>query len=193
MSQNSKMLRTNLLFLSFIEKVYNEDPKKEITLKNYPKGSFLCKQDEQPYKIAIVKSGFAKCFYSEENGKDFILEFLGKGEIVGEIEALRTIKYLCNVEAVTDMQVYVFSISYFKSLLDSNHHFSRILLDELAERIINTSSRAAHQQLYTIKHGLSKLLDLQEKQEIKLSKTDMASYLGIEIRSLNRALKDLGY
>lgn len=193
MSQNSKMLRTNLLLLSFIEKMYNEDPKKEITLKNYPKGSFLCKQDEQPYKIAIVKSGFAKCFYSEENGKDFILEFLGKGEIVGEIEAIRTIKYLCNVEAVTDMQVYVFSISYFKSLLDSNHHFSRILLDELAERIINTSSRAAHQQLYTIKHGLSKLLDLQEKQGIKLSKTDMASYLGIEIRSLNRALKDLGY
>lgn len=193
MSQNSKMLRTNLLLLSFIEKMYNEDPKKEITLKNYPKGSFLCKQDEQPYKIAIVKSGFAKCFYSEENGKDFILEFLGKGEIVGEIEALRTMKYLCNVEAVTDMQVYVFSISYFKSLLDNNHHFSRILLDELAERIINTSSRAAHQQLYTIKHGLSKLLDLQEKQGIKLSKTDMASYLGIEIRSLNRALKDLGY
>lgn len=193
MSQNNKMLRTNLLLLSFIEKVYNEDPKKEITLRNYPKGSFLCKQDEHPYKIAIVKSGFAKCFYSEENGKDFILEFLGKGEIVGEIEALRTIKYLCNVEAVTDVQVYVFSTSYFRSLLDNNHQFGCILLEELAERIINTSSRAAHQQLNTLKYALSKLLDLQDKQGIKLSKTDMASYLGIEIRSLNRALKDLNY
>lgn len=193
MSQNNKMLRTNLLLLSFIEKACNEDPKKEVTLKDYPKGTFLCKQEEQPYKIAIIRSGFAKCFYSEENGKDFILEFLGKGEIVGEIEALRSIKYLCNVEAVTDVQVYVFSTSYFRSLLDNNHQFSRILLEELAERIINTSSRAAHQQLYTLKYGLSKLLDLQDKQGIKLSKTDMASYLGIEIRSLNRALKDLGY
>lgn len=193
MSQNSKMLRTNLLLLSFIEKAYNEDTNKGITLKDYPKGTFLCKQDEQSYKIAIVRSGFAKCFYSEENGKDFILEFLGKGEIIGEIEALRNIKYLCNVAAVTDVQAYVFSTSYFKSLLDDNHHFGRILLEELAERIINTSSRAAHQQLYTIKHGLSKLLDLQEKQGIKLSKADMASYLGIEIRSLNRALKSLDH
>ena len=186
MSQNCKMLRTNLLLLSFIEKAYNEDTNKGITLKDYPKG-------EQSYKIAIIRSGFAKCFYSEENGKDFILEFLGKGEIIGEIEALRNIKYLCNVAAVTDVQAYVFSTSYFKSLLDDNHHFGRILLEELAERIINTSSRAAHQQLYTIKHGLSKLLDLQEKQGIKLSKADMASYLGIEIRSLNRALKNLDH
>lgn len=193
MSQNSKMLRTNLLLLSFIEKAYNEDPKKGVTLKDYPKGTLLCKQDEQPYKIAIVRNGFAKCFYSEDNGKDFILEFLGKGEIIGEIEALRNIKCLCNVEAVTDVQVYVFSTSYFKSLLDNNHQFSRILLEELAERIINTSCRAAHQQLYTIKYGLSKLLDLQDKQGIKLSKTDMASYLGIEIRSLNRVLKELDH
>lgn len=193
MSQNSKMLRTNLQLLSFIEKAYYEDPKAGINLKDYPKGAFLCKQDEQPHKIAIIRNGFAKCFYSEENGKDFILEFLGKGEIVGEIEALRNIKCLCNVEAVSDVQVYVFSTSYFRSLLDNNLQFSRILLDELAERIINTSSRAAHQQLYTIKYGLSKLLDLQAKQEIKLSKTDMASYLGIEIRSLNRVLKELDH
>ncbi|WP_300703186.1 Crp/Fnr family transcriptional regulator [Bacteroides sp.] len=187
------MSRTNLLLLSFIEKAYNEDPKKGVTLKDYSKGTLLCKQDEQPYKIAIVRNGFAKCFYSEDNGKDFILEFLGKGEIIGEIEALRNIKCLCNVEAVTDVQVYVFSTSYFKSLLDNNHQFSRILLEELAERIINTSCRAAHQQLYTIKYGLSKLLDLQDKQGIKLSKTDMASYLGIEIRSLNRFLKELDH
>lgn len=185
------MLRTNILFLSFIEELYNESGQKNIILKSYSGGSLLCKQHEMSYKASIIKDGIVKSFNSEENGKDFIFEFLGKGEIIGEIEALRNIKCLCNVEAVSDTQVYTFHTSYFKSLLENNRPFTNMLLNELAERIINTSSRAAYQQLYTVKYGLSKLLELQGKQGLKLSKSDMASYLGIDIRSLNRALKEL--
>lgn len=184
------MLRTNFLFLSFIETLYAEDFQKEIILKSYPKGSLLCKQNEAHFKPSIIKEGFVKSFYSDENGKYFIFEFLGKGEIVGEIEALRQIKCLCNVEAVCDVQAYTFSVSFFKLLLNSNRQFSNLLLEELAERVINTSSRAAYQQLYTVKYGLSKLIKLQEKQGIHLSKSDMASFLGVDVRSLNRALKD---
>ncbi len=185
------MLRTNLQFLSFIEDIYLEYPQTEVLLKDYPQGSFLCKQGEWQYRVIVIKSGFVKCFTSEENGKDFIQEFMGKGEIIGEIEAIRNTKCLCNVEAVSNVQAYSFSTSFFKSLLDTNHLFNNLLLNELVERIACTSVRAAYQQLYTIKHGLSKLLDLQDKQGIKLSKADMASYLGIDIRSLNRALKEL--
>lgn len=186
------MLRTNLQFLSFVENLYNEHPQKDIILKDYSKGAFLCRQDERQYKVSVIRDGFVKCFYSEKNGKDFIFEFLGKGEIVGEIEALRGMECLCNVEAVIDVQVYTFSVSFFKSLLNDNRQFSNMLLDELAERVVNTSSRAAYQQLYTVKYGLSKLLALQVQQGLELSKADMASYLGIDIRSLNRALKALG-
>lgn len=184
------MLRTNLRFLSFIEDIYNEHPQTDILLKEYPKGSLLCRQDEWQYKVSVIKEGFVKCCHSEENGKDFIFEFLGKGEIVGELEAIRGVKCLCSVEAAIDVQAYTFSTSFFKSLLNESR-FSNILLDELAERMINTSNKAAYQQLYTVKYGLSKLLDLQNKQGIELSKADMASYLGVDIRSLNRALKEL--
>lgn len=184
------MLRTNLQFLSYIETIYRENPQGEIIRKDYPKGNFLCRQDERLYRISVIKEGLVKCFTSEENGKDFIQEFMGKGEIVGEIEALRDAECLCSVEAISDVQVYSFSAAFFRSLLEKDSRFSRLLLDELAERIVNTSARASYQQLYTIKHGLCKLLDLQEKQGIQLSKSDMASYLGIDIRSLNRALKE---
>lgn len=184
------MLRTNLRFLSFIEDAYKEHPQSEILLKDYPKGSLLCRQDEQPYKVSVIKEGFVKCCFSEDNGKDFIFEFLGKGEIVGELEAIRGTKCLCSVEAAVDVQAYTFSVSYFRSLLNDSR-FSKMLLDELAERIMNTSIKAAYQQLYTVKYGLARLLDLQDKQGIKLSKAEMASYLGVDVRSLNRALKEL--
>lgn len=185
------MLRTNTQFLAFIEKLYEEPGQQNISLKSYSKGTLLYRQDEASYKVSIVKDGFVKCFNSEENGKDFIFEFLGKGEIIGEIEALRGIKCLCNVEALSDVEVYTFPVSYFNFLQESSQPFSNMLLRELADRIFNTSSRAAFQQLYTIKYGLSQLLELQDKQGLKLSKADMASYLGVDIRSLNRALKEL--
>lgn len=184
------MLRTNIQLLAFIEKLYEEPGQQNISLRSYSKGALLYKQDEASYKVSILKDGLVKCFNSEENGKDFIFEFLGKGEIIGEIEALRGIKCLCNVEALSDVKVYTFPVSCFK-FLQENNQFSNMLLCELADRIVNTSSRAAFQQLYTIKYGLSKLLELQDKQGLQLSKADMASYLGVDIRSLNRALKEL--
>lgn len=57
--------------------------------------------------------------------------------------------------------------------------------------MINTSSRAVYQQLYPIKYALTKLLTIEKRQGLNLSKADMASYLGIDIRSLNRLLKEI--
>lgn len=117
---------------------------------------------------------------------------MGKGEIVGEIELIRNIPCLCNIEAMTDVIVYAISIPYFTSLLKNEIGLNNLLLEVFAERIVNTSSRASYQQLYTTEYTLAKLLELQSKQEIEISREDKAAYLGITIRSLNRALKSLG-
>lgn len=185
------MLRTNVHLLSYIEQLYKEQTSKDIILKEYPKGSFIFNQSEKSSKVIIIKEGFVKCFFSEENGKDFIVEFLGEGEIAGEIEAIRNIQCLCHIEALSDIQVYQFSANTFRLLMKQNSQFNQLLINELAERIINTSSRASLQQVYSIKNGLHKLITLQERQRLKISKADMAAYLGVDIRSLNRVLKTI--
>jgi CRP-like cAMP-binding protein len=76
-------------------------------------------------------------------------------------------------------------------LLEKELSFNKLLMDSFAERIINTSTRASFQQLHTVEHTLSKLLSLLREQQINISKEDMAAYLGITIRSLNRTLKKL--
>ncbi|MDH6355754.1 CRP-like cAMP-binding protein [Dysgonomonas sp. PH5-45] len=185
------MLRINIDFLSYIEQLYEEQDRKDITLKKYPKGEFIFEQTNRNNKVIIIKDGLVKCYFSEKNGKDFIFEFLGKGEIVGEIEAICVTPCLCNIETLSDVEAYSFSIAYFKSIINKDIEFNRLLIEELARRIMNTSTRASFQQLYSIKHAVSRLQQLQEKQNINLSKTDMAAYLGIDIRSLNRILKTL--
>jgi CRP-like cAMP-binding protein len=184
------MLRTNQSFLRYVQALYEQQERKEnIIVKQYAKGQKLFFQNEKSTKIMLVKEGITKCFFTEDNDKEYILEFLGKGEIIGEIEFVRKIACLCNIEAMTDVTVYAIAPHYFSELIKSDLKLNNLLLDVFAERIINTASRASYQQLYTIEYSLGKLLELQSKQEISISKEDMASYLGVTVRSLNRAFK----
>lgn len=186
------MLRTNQHFLDYIEQLYKAQRRKEdIVVRAFSKGEKILVQNENPSKVMLIKEGVTKCFFTEENDKEYIVEFLGKGEIVGELEFLRNIACLCNIEAITAVEVYALSIPYFAELVKKDLKLNNLLLDVYASRIVHTASRASYQQLYTTEHSLTKLLELQSKQKIELSKEDMAAYLGITIRSLNRAMRAL--
>jgi CRP-like cAMP-binding protein len=185
------MLRTNQPFLDYLEKLYeNQDHKENIVLKSFEKGEKILTQNEISTKIMLVKSGITKCYFVEENDKEYIVEFLGKGEIVGEIEVIKNVPCLCSIESITEVTVYSMTIPYFQSLIKNDLTLNNLLLDVFADRIFNTSSRASYQQLHTTEHTLSQLLDVKSK-EMKISKEDMAAYLGITVRSLNRAFKEL--
>ncbi|WP_029282877.1 Crp/Fnr family transcriptional regulator [Pedobacter sp. R20-19] len=183
------MLRTNLEFLSFIEKFYAENADSNILQKTFEPGHKIIQQGETISHVYLIKDGITKCFISEENGKDFIIEFLGKGEVMGELEALKKINCLCNVEAISEVMVYSIPDYRFFELIEKNTAFTKILLQELSTRIIQTSTRASYQQLYTLEYGLLKLQQLQHEAQITISKEDMAAYLGISVRSFNRTLK----
>ena len=185
------MLRTNQPFLDYLEKLYeNQNHKENIALKSFEKGEKILTQNEVSTKIMLIKSGITKCYFVEENDKEYIVEFLGKGEIIGEIEVIKNVPCLCSIEAITEVTVYSMTIPYFQSLIKNDLTLNNLLLDVFADRIFNTSSRASYQQLHTTEHTLSQLLEVKSK-EMKISKEDMAAYLGITVRSLNRAFKEL--
>lgn len=185
------MLRTNQPFLDYLEELYQKQSCKEnIVLKSYGKGEKILSQNESSTKIMLIRSGITKCYFVEENDKEYIVEFLGKGEIIGEIEVIKNVPCLCSIEAMTEVTVYAMSIPYFRNLLKNDLTLNNFLLDVFAERIVNTSSRASYQQLHTTEHTLSQLLELKSK-EMEISKEDMAAYLGITLRSLNRTLKEI--
>ena len=186
------MLRTNNVFLGYIEQLYAaQQRKEEILIKEFSEGQLLLQQGQKAAKVYLIKEGITKCFFDEDGDKGFIVEFLGKGEVLGDIEVIKNITCLCNIQALTPVQVYAISIPFIRSLLEKDLSFNKLLLEAYAERIINTSTRASFQQSHTVEDTLDKLLEIQKAQGLDISKEDMAAYLGITIRSLNRALKKL--
>jgi CRP-like cAMP-binding protein len=179
------MIRTNQALLSFIEQLPG------IQLQEYPAGHKLFRQDQKALHVYFLKSGIAKCYITENNGKDFILEFFGEGEVMGELEILRNSPVLSTVEAVTSLHVFKLDSGSFLHLLDTNKTFNRIIMEELATRVVHAAVRASYQQLYPVEYNLLKLLSLFTFQELPLSKQDLADYLAVSVRSLNRTLKQL--
>ena len=186
------MLRTNQSFLAYVSNLYEKQNRKEdIIVRSFEEGELLVSQNEEVNKVMLLREGIVKCSLTEKNGKEYILEFSGSGEIIGELESIREVKALCTIEALTAVKVYSISIPYFRKLLKEDIVFNGFLLNVFAERISNTSSRASYQQLYTVEESLNRLLELQSEQDIKISKENMAAYLGVSVRSLNRSLRNL--
>jgi len=185
------MLRTNPVFLSYIERLASGEQGKGITLKSFEPGTRFIKQGEHIRYVYIISDGITKAYRTEENGKDIIFEFLGKGEITGELEAIRKTTCLCNVETITPVTAYTIPRELFLQLMRNDAELNGMLLEELATRIDQTCIRASYQQVYPIEYGLLRLLMLQEEQQVFFSKKDMADYLAITIRSFNRTVKQL--
>lgn len=182
------MLRTNQPFSDYFDKLYSKQPDREqIALKSYEKGDKILIQNETSTSIMLIRSGITKCYFVEENNKEYIVEFLGKGEILGEIEVIKNIPCLCTVEAMTEVTVYSMSAPNFRNLLKKNVKLNTFLLNVFADRIVPTSSRVSYLQLRTKEHTQSQLMELKSK-EMEISKKEMAAYLGITVKNLNKTL-----
>lgn len=189
MSQPGDMLRTNQEFLNFMETYAVNNP--AVVQKSFAPGARLIRQGDTIRHVYMILDGITKCYIAEDNGKDYIFEFLGKGEITGELEAINKGACLCNIEAITPVQAYAIPHSQFAALVQNNPTFNQLLLQELATRISQTCIRASYQQLYPLEYALLRLLTLEADQHLLLAKRDMAAYLGISVRSFNRTLKEL--
>lgn len=183
---NLKMIRYNQELLKCVSEIAEKN--NIITEKQIQAQAKILVQNEAVSYIYIIKEGIAKCYITESNGKDYILEFMGSGEIVGELEILHNAKSLTNIEAISNLQVLRIHRDYFLEMLQQNWQLNLLILKELAQRLAQTSSRASYQQNYPLEYSILKIIYLFSNQPLKLSKKDLADYLGITVRSLNRTL-----
>ena len=164
-----------------------------ILQRRFEMGRVLVGQGASTASVFVIRSGVVKCFITEENGKEYILEFSGEGEVLGELEAIVRMRGMCTAKALSEVHVYQIDKASFLSLLAKEAAFNTAIMEMLAVRLTNTGLRASRQQLYTLEHSLDQLLAVLASEKIPVGKQDLADYLGISLRSLNRMLKDRGH
>ena len=184
------MIRVNKNLLEFVGEL-GRAGEGLVSEKRFAPKKVVLEQGTYVQSVYIVKSGIAKCYLMEENGAEFIQEFFGAGEIFGEIEVFNEDETFGSVEALTELVVYEISRKNFERLLAENARFNRLILSALAGKIKYKAFRHSFNQMNPIEANLLKLKS-QFPDFLKiLSKSDVANYLGITERSLNRSLKRL--
>ncbi|WP_343670905.1 Crp/Fnr family transcriptional regulator [Chitinophaga sp.] len=161
-----------------------------ITVRQFDAGQRFIFQGQEILQVYIIRAGVVKPLITEENGKEYILEFLGEGEMLGEVEAIRGTKTICSVDAVTPVSLYAMGVGQFHYFLQTIPAFNNLVMRLLATRVANSSVKMARQQLYTMAELLPQLQKMLAAQQIGFTKQDLAGYMGISVRSLNRLLKE---
>ena len=185
------MIRINKELLNYVSHLYHLGTEGNIIEQTFEPTEQIIKNGQNVFSVYVIKSGMAKCYLTEDTGNDFIQEFFGEGEIFGEIEAIREDISFCTIEASSPLVLYKIPLAYFNELLLKNHVFNRLILKALANKINYKAIRHSYNQSHPVESKLLRLKANFPDFNKLISKQEIANYLGITVRSLNRTLNDL--
>ena len=190
LSRYDNMIRKSPSILRIIEELAaGGQGGRSILLRHFPKGHVLIGQGAATASVFFIKSGIVKCSFSEDSDKEYIFEFLGEGEVLGEIEAICKTPAMSSVRAISELSVYMLDKTNFLDLLGRHAAFNAAMLELMAVRLADTAVRSARQQLNPLERSLEQLLAVLENEKVPCTKQELADYLGITLRSLNRLLR----
>jgi len=185
------MIRVNLELLTYTARIHDKEQEPDVREQKFSPGEQILPQGKRVSHVYVIKKGIAKCYLSEDNGKDFIQEFFGEGELFGEIEVINDTFSFCCIEAITEVEVYRIERKYFKERVSTDTRFNQLIIKSLTNKISYKAHRHAYHQSHTSEENLLRLIGMFPQLLSKISKQDIANYLGITLRSLNRTINDL--
>ncbi|MDC6364725.1 MULTISPECIES: Crp/Fnr family transcriptional regulator [Flavobacteriaceae] len=184
------MIRVNPELTAYTSKLF-ETGQHDIFMEDFGAKQKIMEQGHRYNRVYVIREGIAKCYITDENGKDFIQEFLGVGMEFGELEVFNNKLTICSVETITDLKTFSLPHECFNSLLKKDAHFNRLIMKALAAKIRYKAPRHSYQHSYPIEDNIIRLKEQFPEITEVISKKDIANYIGVTTRSLNRALKEL--
>lgn len=169
-----------------------------LPLRKYKKNHMLIFEDDPIGKIYIVKSGMLKVYRMYE-GKELILGFVKKHEVLGEIELFSEGLAVSSVEVIEDAEIYYLSQADFitllynnKSILENIFRIHNQRFKSLNRQIRNLTFHSVHTRVcralldFLENSGCSADLIIQHTNQ-----STIASIIGATRESVSKTFKDL--
>ena len=185
------MIRTNEALFTYVTRLFRSVATHKIDEQHFAPGQKILTEGKNVYAVYILKSGIVKSYLTTDTGNTFIQEFFGEGELFGELELMDETPAFCTVEAIDAVSVYKISKSDFLVMLDEDQKLNKLFMRGLVSKLKYKATRHSYNQSHTIEDKLSRLKMKLPALEQVISKQDIADYLGITLRALNRSIRNL--
>ena len=185
------MIRENPALLQYLAQLHQSNG--PVTVTDFHPKTEIISQEKNVKAAFVITAGIAKCFHRENNGKIFVQEFFGPGELFGEIELIHQSLSFSSVEAITHLSSFRMNQEHFHNLLRSDPRFNTLIMETLANKVRYKALRHAHNQSHPAADNLLRLQQSFPDLFHTIPKQDLSDYLGITLRSLNRILKGIDH
>ncbi|MBU5483939.1 helix-turn-helix domain-containing protein [Clostridium sp. MSJ-11] len=178
-----------------IEDIFDKDILKHAQLHFYEKDKCILEPDSSLEYYYLLVDGKIKIFYPFENGKSMFLKFYKEFNTIGDLELLKNIPVLCNIDTIEDTYLIAIPADILRKKYLNNLKFLHHLIDSLSDKLYATINNSSYNFVYPLINRLSSYLleYITDKDYIILNSSfiEIAQFLGTTYRHLNRTFKEL--
>lgn len=174
-------------------KEFFEDSNSLVNEKKYNKGDYICIEGNLVNYITIVISGKAEIIPSSLDGNLAMIDVLGPGDFIGDLEYFYHEEYKHSVQAVTEMVVKRISVEKIAGLL-SNDKFMKVFTMNFAKKLHKSSLTRKYT---TTMNAESRLLQymiensIDDVYTLETTFIDVAKVINVSTRHVRRLLGKL--
>lgn len=167
-------------------------------IRSYPKNTVLINEGDQGDTLFIMVSGRVRVYSSNAQGREFVIDFHGPGEYVGEM-SLDGSPRSASVITTEPTTCALVSRAQVREFMNAHPEFAEHLVQKLIHRIRVTTENAKSLALSDVYGRLARLLNAlappgEGPRAIpeRLTQQDIADRLGASRDMISKLLKDLG-
>lgn len=174
-------------------------------VKRYGKGETIVARDDAGESLMLLLVGRAKISNITSDAREIVLNFLGKGDVIGEIAILDGAPRTASAVAIEDTEALVLYRRDLLPVLLKNPDAMLELIQILCEKLRATSAIIEENSLPMAARAAAGLLRLADQHgrvvkggtliDLTLSQRDLGSYLGLSRENVSRQLglfRDIG-
>lgn len=174
----------------------NKEEMREITSlighKEFKKGELIYMAGQNGGSLYVINSGKIKITRISSSGKEQVIRILEAGEFMGELSIFKSSPLMDNAEALTETIMCIIDEKDLKDILKKYPLISFKIMEELSERLERAESLIQNINLSSVEKRLAdillELVDKDGKIDLKMSKKDLASQIGMSSETLSRKL-----
>jgi CRP/FNR family cyclic AMP-dependent transcriptional regulator len=166
-------------------------------IRTFPRNSILINEGDVGDSLFIVLAGRVKVFASNEQGREFVIDFHGPGEYVGEM-SLDGARRSASVVTMEPTTCAVVNRAQFREFILHHPDFALHLIERLIHRVRVTTGNLKSLALSDVYGRLVRLLntlaiEIDGKHVVpeKLTQQDIADRVGASRDMIGKLMKDL--
>ena len=200
-----KLYAENIRNVSFFSTLSDQELEKVAKIafvKTFNKGYMVFEEGEKRDTLYIVLKGRIKVSLYDEDGREYILDIIGKDGFFGELSLFEELSGFANVMTLEQSELLMIRRNDFMRFLRENSDFAVSMIKELSKRL-----RAANEKLKRFAflgvegRILEYLMDIGQKSGVKIkdriiiesgpTQVEIASACGCSRETVSRMIKNL--